>query len=190
MRLIFLIFICLSGIGFAISAISLTGNGYTDILVTVADDIAENTQLISILQDWLIEASRKLYIASKSRFFFKKIIIRIPEKWSNNGQYTVTSASTNREGDIRIESPKQGIRSNPFACCLPACGVGGQYIHFTTDVMFEGDSGNFGNLATVLVHEWGHYRWGLFDEYPTSKDIFTKKIIQFYSHSGRWEPVR
>lgn len=44
--------------------------------------------------------------------------------------------------------------------------------------------------ATVLVHEWGHYRWGLFDEYPTSKDIFTKKIIQFYSHSGRWEPVR
>lgn len=50
MRLIFLISICLSGIGFAISTISLTGNGYTDILVTVADDIAENTQLISILQ--------------------------------------------------------------------------------------------------------------------------------------------
>ncbi|XP_063442696.1 calcium-activated chloride channel regulator 4A-like [Mytilus trossulus] len=190
MKLIFFISICLSGLGFAKSTISLTGNGYTDILVTVADDIAENTQLISILQDWLIEASSKLYIASKYRFFFKKIIIRIPEKWSNNGQYIVTSASTNKEGDIRIESPKEGERSNPHACCLPACGVGGQYIHFTTDVMVKGEDAGFGNLATVLVHEWGHYRWGLFDEYPTSRDKYTNKIIQFYSHNGRWEPVR
>ncbi|CAC5417576.1 CLCA3_4 [Mytilus coruscus] len=190
MRLIFLVSVCLSGLSIAVSTISLTGNGYTDVLVTVADDIAENTQLISILQDWLIEASRKLYIASKYRFFFEKVIIRIPEAWSNNGQYIVTSASTNREGDIRIENPIQDVRSNPYACCLPACGVGGQYIHFTTDVMFKGENAGFGNLATVLVHEWGHYRWGLFDEYPTSRDTYTREIIRFYSHNGRWEPVR
>ncbi|CAG2205202.1 CLCA3_4 [Mytilus edulis] len=124
MRLIFFISIFLSGQFIAKTSISLTGNGYTNVLVTIADDIAEDTTLISILKEWLIEASEKLYIASKHH------------------------------------------------------------------VMFEGDDGNFGNLATVLVHEWGHYRWGIFDEYPTSRDTYTNKIIQFYLHNGRWEPVR
>jgi hypothetical protein len=36
----------------------------------------------------------------------------------------------------------------------------------------------------VLVHEWGHLRWGLFDEYTT------KKSKRFYMDSGVWNPSR
>jgi hypothetical protein len=36
----------------------------------------------------------------------------------------------------------------------------------------------------VLVHEWGHLRWGLFDEYPLEKNK------RFYLEDGVWHPTR
>lgn len=37
------------------------------------------------------------------------------------------------------------------------------------DVSSHARVSNF--AGKVLVHEWGHLRWGLFDEYPVSSDI-------------------
>jgi hypothetical protein len=38
-------------------------------------------------------------------------------------------------------------------------------------------------IANVVVHEWGHLRWGLWDEYAT------KKTGRFYMKDGGWKPV-
>ncbi|XP_077870233.1 calcium-activated chloride channel regulator 1-like, partial [Saccoglossus kowalevskii] len=37
----------------------------------------------------------------------------------------------------------------------------------------------------VIVHEWGHLRWGLFDEYPTSPEENF-----YFDENGRTEPTR
>ena len=46
--------------------------------------------------------------------------------------------------------------------------------------------------ANVIVHEWGHLRWGLFDEYASIPYPGTTKPnqkIQFYNTKGQWRPA-
>lgn len=42
--------------------------------------------------------------------------------------------------------------------------------------------------AKTLVHEWGHLRWGLFDEYPIGDDI--KDHFYRSMTNGEIEPTR
>ncbi|XP_052061932.1 calcium-activated chloride channel regulator 4-like [Mytilus californianus] len=179
----------LIGFSLANSAVTLSGNGYIGVLVSIGDNVKEDSGLITKIQDWLTEASQKLYIASKYNVYLKEVTIRVPESWSNSGQYNLTSISSNKEGVIRIADVKTGDRNNPFVHGLPGCGLSGQYIHFTTDVLNQGNNGNYGNIGTVFVHEWGHYRWGLFDEYPTLRDS-SGNVIRFDLFNGQWAPVR
>ena len=63
--------------------------------------------------------------------------------------------------------------------------------------------------GSVVVHEWGHLRWGLKDEYPTiigpsigginDNQIVVENVtivrkvedkISFYQDDGMWKPVR
>lgn len=48
---------------------------------------------------------------------------------------------------------------------------------------------SFSFTGKVFTHEWGHLRWGLFDEYASVKDHFGIPI-EFYLQKGNWEPVR
>ena len=62
--------------------------------------------------------------------------------------------------------------------------------------------------ASVIVHEWGHLRWGLKDEYPTLHKGASKggsdtgvagaggtivqsdgDMVTFYQEHGEWKPV-
>ena len=40
------------------------------------------------------------------------------------------------------------------------------------------------DLGKTIVHEWAHYRWGVFDEFPTEDDA------TFYRHQNVWEATR
>lgn len=50
---------------------------------------------------------------------------------------------------------------------------------------------------SVVVHEWGHLRWGLKDEYPTLKKAgventvngVVSETVDFYQENGKWKPV-
>ncbi|XP_071846827.1 calcium-activated chloride channel regulator 4A-like [Apostichopus japonicus] len=47
-----------------------------------------------------------------------------------------------------------------------------------------------GDYGRLLVHEWGHYRWGLFNEYPDH--VTDEDRAQDFYHTAmnqRWEPV-
>ncbi|ELU13323.1 hypothetical protein CAPTEDRAFT_190420, partial [Capitella teleta] len=62
----------------------------------------------------------------------------------------------------------------------------GEFIHLT-DAFMKDDSEaeKYGPRGKVLVHEWGHYRFGLYDEYPL------KDNQQFYiSSDGFIEATR
>ena len=43
-------------------------------------------------------------------------------------------------------------------------------------------------IDAVIVHEWGHLRWGLKDEYPTIRRGRNRKW-QFYQAREKWNPV-
>lgn len=47
-------------------------------------------------------------------------------------------------------------------------------------------------IENLLVHQWAHLRWGVFDEYasikhPRSSD--PNHLINFYTSGGSWKPV-
>lgn len=48
---------------------------------------------------------------------------------------------------------------------------------------------------SVVVHEWGHLRYGLKDEYPTLKKagventVNSVDTVNFYQENGTWKPV-
>lgn len=42
--------------------------------------------------------------------------------------------------------------------------------------------------ASVLLHEWGHLRWGLKDEYPTVRKG-SGITWKFQPANGEWKPV-
>ena len=46
-------------------------------------------------------------------------------------------------------------------------------------------------LGRILVHEWGHYRWGLFDEYADPVGDPDNYQEFYYNYiTGLWEGVR
>ncbi|KAK3105123.1 hypothetical protein FSP39_017662 [Pinctada imbricata] len=60
-------------------------------------------------------------------------------------------------------------------------------MHLTPSLLANPESG-YGSHDHIIVHEWGHLRFGVFDEYPT---ILKKGILQrFYNEGGTWKPVR
>lgn len=42
----------------------------------------------------------------------------------------------------------------------------------------------------LLVHEWGHYRWGLFNEYADKlRDLQRTKYFYYSDTNQAWEPT-
>ncbi|CAG2205203.1 unnamed protein product [Mytilus edulis] len=166
--------------------IHIQQNGYKGIVVSISDKVSEDQLLLSTIQTWLTEASHKMYIATKYHVYLKEITIIIPSTWSNNGAYSYISSSIAKNAHVKIgEYPDY---KSPFARTYGKCGKEGLYIHFTTDLVKAGDSGGYGNLGIVFTHEWGHYRWGIFDEYPTVRE--NDQLVKFYQYDGKYEPVR
>jgi len=45
-------------------------------------------------------------------------------------------------------------------------------------------------IGDVFVHEWGHLRWGLYDEYASFEEASLNSPSAFYLENGTWKPVR
>ncbi|XP_070559828.1 calcium-activated chloride channel regulator 1-like isoform X2 [Ptychodera flava] len=51
---------------------------------------------------------------------------------------------------------------------MGGCGMEGEYLHLTPEFVMDEVSSRrqWGPTDRLLVHEWAHLRWGVFDEYP------------------------
>ncbi|ELK31025.1 Calcium-activated chloride channel regulator 4 [Myotis davidii] len=49
----------------------------------------------------------------------------------------------------------------------------GEYIHFTPDVVLGKKQNEYGPPDRLLVHEWAHLRWGVFDEYNDDEPFYS-----------------
>lgn len=93
--------------------------------------------------------------------------------------------------DICIESRSSSVLDTPYVVNYASgCGEPSLHLHFTPQYFLNKERAiyTFGRYDNVLVHEWAHFRYGVFDEYPHK----TKENNQeFYINSnGEIEATR
>ncbi|CAG2193770.1 CLCA3_4 [Mytilus edulis] len=91
---------------------------------------------------------------------------------------------------VRIDEENPVVGKVPYVFGQTECGKPGQYMHLTTYILFAGEFAGFGEIGDVFVHEWGHLRWGLFDEYASFEEAGLESPSAFYLEDGTWKPTR
>ncbi|KAM7317839.1 hypothetical protein ACRRTK_022576 [Alexandromys fortis] len=76
------------------------------------------------------------------------------------------------QADVKVAPPAVPGRDEPYTRQFTGCGEGGEYIHFTPDVVLGKKEAEYGPTGRLFVHEWAHLRWGVFDEYSEEKPYY------------------
>ncbi|XP_033644207.1 calcium-activated chloride channel regulator 1-like [Asterias rubens] len=149
------------------SSIQFVNNSYTGVVVAINNQVAEDENLIKQIKDMFIEASKYLYEATRKRAYFKEVTILVPKTWTPKLEYELPGNVTFDYADVIVAPPNPRWAPLAYTKQYQGCGKQGVHIHFMdaflTDPITEQ---YYGPLGRILVHEWGHLRWGLFDEYP------------------------
>ncbi|WAR27522.1 CLCA1-like protein [Mya arenaria] len=173
MILVILLTVC----GFT-SAIVLKDNGYEDVHIVIHDSVVENWELVERIKKVFTDASQHLFEATENRVYYRKINIKVPKAWTVTKEKYLSVPSLSLTSYVIVE---EGIIQTPHVKPR-GCGKEGQYMYLTPSFLLETGSTIWGSHESVIVHEWGHLRWGLYDEYAGQ--------IKFYQHAGKWNPVR
>uniref|UniRef100_A0A674CLI0 Chloride channel accessory 2 n=1 Tax=Salmo trutta TaxID=8032 RepID=A0A674CLI0_SALTR len=156
-----LLLVFLSGSTFGIK---LEGNGYTDVLIAINPVVPENPLLIKRIKDMVSDASSVLFTATEGKFYFEEITILVPPNWSQ-GDYGRTKTETYEKANIVINEENRAYGDQPYTLQYGQCGSESRYTHLTTKFMLDDELIKlYGPRGKVLVHEWAHLRWGVYDE--------------------------
>ncbi|XP_066266573.1 calcium-activated chloride channel regulator 1-like [Branchiostoma lanceolatum] len=172
--------------------IKLQNNEYTDLLVAINKDVPEDHRIVDRLKEILTEASRDLYVATNNRAVFKEVKILIPRTWTKKPEYNPAGTETFERANVRVDVLNPLYGDNPYVQQKGGCGEGGDYMHLTPKYVVDKQYGEayWGPNGKTFVHEWGHLRWGLFNEYG-GDGATGESFPHFYrSSAGGVEPVR
>uniref|UniRef100_F7D697 Calcium-activated chloride channel regulator 1 n=1 Tax=Monodelphis domestica TaxID=13616 RepID=F7D697_MONDO len=168
--------------GTGASLIKLNGNGYENVVIAIDPNVPEDEKLIQQIEDMISEASTYLYRATEKRFYFESVSILIPKTWQPKSDYEKPKHETYKNADIIIEVPNSPGNDIPRIDQFGKCGERGERIYLTPRII-RGEMLNvFGPKGKVLVHEWAHFRWGVFEEYNEDNP--------FYQFDGKNVPVK
>ncbi|XP_037671963.1 calcium-activated chloride channel regulator 4 [Choloepus didactylus] len=165
--------------GLNTSLVRLNNNGYEDIIIAIDPGLPEDEELIEQIKKMVTAASTYLFEATQKRLFFKTVSILIPENWKENPQYTRPKIESYTHADVLVAPPTVPGRDEPYTRHFTACEEKGEFIHFTPDFVLGKKENEYGSSGRVLVHEWAHLRWGVFDEYNEDEPFYsssTRKI--------------
>ncbi|XP_033101841.1 calcium-activated chloride channel regulator 3A-1-like [Anneissia japonica] len=168
------------------SRVLLVDNKYINVVVGINERVKEDHNLIEKLKERMTEASAFLYSATNQRAYFKDIHILVPETWQRRPHYSKAEWELYDNSDVIIDLPSDDFGSRPYTSKATQCGELGNYIHLTPRfVLDQSLQRHYGHFDKAFVHEWAHYRWGVFDEYAEDD------MPQFYINSdGQAEAVR
>eukprot|EP00057_Strongylocentrotus_purpuratus_P013849 XP_011668323.1 PREDICTED: calcium-activated chloride channel regulator 4A-like [Strongylocentrotus purpuratus] len=109
-------------------------------------------------------ASQRLYLATKQHVYWSHIKILVPNTWSIQGQYQLARTETSQSANILVHDFKD---DEPYVKNVVGCGKQGTLMHITPAYILnvQDREDKFGNTDSVLVRNWGYYRWGLFKEH-------------------------
>ncbi|XP_069188438.1 calcium-activated chloride channel regulator 1 isoform X2 [Procambarus clarkii] len=115
------------------------------------------------------DGSLVLYEATRRRAYFREVTIVVPSTWNSSEHYMKTQGSGYVSGaDVRVDLPHPIHADDPYTLQLGGCGEPGAYVHLSPTYaasMYSALQHTYGPPGKVLVHEWAHLRWGVFDEY-------------------------
>ncbi|XP_054996343.1 calcium-activated chloride channel regulator 4 [Sorex araneus] len=161
------------------SLIELKNNGYEGIIIAINPEVPENETLITKIQDIVTEASAYLFKATGNRMYFKNVNILIPDTWKEKSEYMRPRIESYKHATVIIAPPALPGRVEPYTRHFSQCGEKGEYIHLTPDFLHGNKQNEYGPSGRLLVHEWAHLRWGVFDEYNEDEPFYAasnKKI--------------
>ncbi|XP_060560514.1 calcium-activated chloride channel regulator 4A-like isoform X2 [Ruditapes philippinarum] len=145
-----------------IAPIRVNNGGYEDMYIVIQDNNEDSEFLLERIQKIFTDASELLFTATKNYLYFKKIKVIVPRTWQHKEKYKKALIPSHIKQEIIIDNTKQNEKGTPRVNGITACGKGDR----------------------VIVHEFGHLRYGLYDEYPISGGS-----SQFYQHEGEWKPT-
>uniref|UniRef100_T1JCB1 VWFA domain-containing protein n=1 Tax=Strigamia maritima TaxID=126957 RepID=T1JCB1_STRMM len=165
----FLLFAILSKNSISIG-ISLNKNGYTGIIVAFSPNVKEQEGLALIpnIKELFTNASKVLYKATYQRVYFQEITILLPETWKKNPNFLPATNEYFNLAAVRIDELNSVNDDFPYTLQHMGCSYQGLYIHLTVNYLKNLkllSTKTFGDPGKTLVHEWAHYRYGIFDEY-------------------------
>ncbi|XP_070541339.1 calcium-activated chloride channel regulator family member 3-like [Ptychodera flava] len=167
--------------------ISLDNNGYIGILIGIDEGVAENQELIEKIKEVFTAGSADLYTATRNRSYFKNITISVPKNWSDSPSYDPLTSERYDKSNIIIAEGREGLGNTPYVAGIPECGVSGRYMHLTPQYIMDPSVQRlYGTAGKLVVHEWGHLRYGVYDEYPRR----SRDPIYYTSSSGTVEATR
>ncbi|KAK2180610.1 hypothetical protein NP493_436g02058 [Ridgeia piscesae] len=149
--------------------IRLVNNGYEDILIAIAETVpvSESGTILRRLKTFFTQASNYLFIATKNRVYFRNITILVPKSWTNRDNYDAATSETFNSANIVVDGLEV---DSPMTKMSGECGQSGDVMQIPVGYMLIEKIidliRKFGFPGPTIVHEWGHLRWGLRDEYP------------------------
>ncbi|XP_033120336.1 calcium-activated chloride channel regulator 1-like [Anneissia japonica] len=160
----------------------LENNEYTNVLIAINKNVTYDQEIIDKIKEIFTSGSSRLFEATDSRAYWKSITILVPKSWEHRPEYEVVNTESFDRANIIVDIPNPRWEDNPYTKQLGKCGEKGEYIHLTPDYLLNQESRStsiWGPMDKLLVHEWGHLQWGLFDEYSTDGSA------AFYAHSNQ-----
>lgn len=176
------IFVTMTMESFAMS-VNSTDGGYTDIVVYIDDDVLETNELLENIKDLTNRSSNFLLDATERRLFFKTLTIQAPKTWHKIPQLEVIGEHL--QGKASILASGKDDTNIAFAFRDGGCRETGHSIHLPdsfVSLLHTDTKARFRNPAYILVHEWAHLRFGVFDESPT--DPYCADNVE--EHYPRW----
>ncbi|XP_006898444.1 PREDICTED: calcium-activated chloride channel regulator 2-like [Elephantulus edwardii] len=154
------------------ASVQLQDNGYNGLLVAIHPQVSEDQNLISNIKEMITEASFYLFNATKRRVFFRNTKILIPATWRANN-YSKVKQESYEKANVIVSDWYGAHGDDPYTLQYRGCGKEGKYIHFTPNFMLNDNlTAAYGPRGRVFVHEWAHFRWGVFDEYNNEKPLY------------------
>ncbi|XP_077557684.1 calcium-activated chloride channel regulator 3A-1-like [Haemaphysalis longicornis] len=165
--------------------IDRTDGGYKDIHVSINKDIPYEESIIENIKALFRSSSQFLHQATNGRVYFKEVSIELPHTWPKRASAEELSESIYQKSDVRIEMPVKGHGDKPFTSNPNRCGHPGHFIQLTPGFLAQTQNATARSTvppAYVFVHEWAHFRYGVFDEYGSVGD---KEYPITYCHNSK-----
>ncbi|KAL1420436.1 hypothetical protein MTO96_024260 [Rhipicephalus appendiculatus] len=136
-------------------------------------------------EDLFRSSSEFLHKATNGRVYFKHVTIEVPKTWPKRASARALSSGFFEKSDVRVDQPSAPHGDKPYTMQKRRCGEPGDFIQVTPAflaTMGNSTAKKLVNPAYVMVHEWAHYRYGVFDEYGSADD---SRYPLTYCHHGK-----
>ncbi|XP_012938799.1 calcium-activated chloride channel regulator 4A [Aplysia californica] len=159
------------------TAITIEDNGYKNVLVAIHPSTKESSSLVDYIKKMFTEGSIYLYNATEKRAYFHDVTILVPNTWADNAAYQQATSELYSNADVVVRDPIVNVEhrdgktvgnsttEGAFTRSYGGCGQHGVRINMFTDIFGARGKYKYGPSGRLLVHNWAHFRWGVFDEF-------------------------